>query len=168
MVGLLVDSINRHLRTAKQAWIVERPDLNNNGGKSLRQGRDVSAAFSAKLARDRPFEISSRELLRRTLSVLESGFRHRDEDVRRSASDVLAFAAMALGFHHRVSLGDVAQRFTIATAFEFHGVLPLGPVNVISRSGPGSQEASASSCQDTTGQIIMTSSVACPSRGYLP
>ena len=32
MKGLLIDSVDRHLRAAKKAWIVQRADLQNHGG----------------------------------------------------------------------------------------------------------------------------------------
>jgi len=127
MEALFVDGIDRHLRAAKHSRIVERADLDHDGWESLRQGRDVGAAFRAELARDRPFEIGASELLGRSLGVGESCFWHRHEHIRRSASDVLAFPAMALGFHHGVTFSDVAQRMTITTAFQFHKILQFYP-----------------------------------------
>jgi len=40
--------------------------------------------------------------------------------------NILAFTAVALGLERRFALGHLAHLPTIASAFQFHGVLPLG------------------------------------------
>ena len=71
------------------------------------------------------FEIAARELLRRSLGVAEAVDRHQHEHVGRAAGDILAFAAVALRLHHRLALGDIAHLAAIASAFQFHGILPV-------------------------------------------
>src|SRR5262249_21614603 len=88
-------------------------------------GHHVGAAFRTKLARHRLFEIAAGKLLRHTLGVFETVERHRHEHVGRAARDILAFAAVALSLHHRLALGFIAHRPAIASAYEFHVVLPV-------------------------------------------
>jgi hypothetical protein len=120
MEALFIDSINRHVRAAEKAHIVERADLYNYGRKSLRPRGRVSAAFSAELSSDRLWEVTARERLGRSLGVGESGYRHCHEYIRRTARDVLTFPAMALTFHRGLALGNVAQCAAITTTFQLH------------------------------------------------
>src|SRR3984893_5594616 len=133
---LLVHRINREVRAAEQARIVESANLDDDGRESWRTRYDMGAAFGAELASDRPFEITAHELFGRSLGIGESCYRHRNENVGRSTRDVLAFPAMALGFHHGFAFSDIAQRTAIATAFELHGILLLEPTNPESVSHP--------------------------------
>src|SRR3954463_12236157 len=85
----------------------------------------MGAAFGAEFARDGAFEVLARELLGLPGDVAEAGRRHRDEGVGRTARDVLALAAMTLGLHHRIALGDIAHFAAIASAFQTHDDLPI-------------------------------------------
>ena len=89
----------------------------------------MGAAFGAELASNRLFEIAAAELFGRSLGVGEPCYRHRNENVRRSTRDVLAFPAMALGLHRGFAFSDIAQRTAIATALELHKILLLEPIN---------------------------------------
>jgi len=120
MEALFIDSINRHIRATEQACVVERANFNNYGRKSLRSRCGMGAAFRAELSGYRPRKVTASELLGRPLGISESGYRHSHEYIRRSARDVLTFAAMALSFHHWLTLSDVAQRAAITTTFQLH------------------------------------------------
>jgi len=82
-------------------------------------------AFGTELARYSAFKIAARKLLGRSFGIAEAAGRHQKKHVWRAASDILAFAAVALRFHHRLSLGQVAHLTAIATAFQLHGILPM-------------------------------------------
>src|ERR1700688_3142449 len=84
----------------------------------------MGAAFGAEFPRHRVLEIAAGKLLRRSLGVAEAVARHQQKHVGGAAGDILAFAAVALRLHHRLALGYIAHLSAIATAFEFHGVLP--------------------------------------------
>ena len=127
MEALLVHGIDREIWTAEQAWIIECANLDDEGRESRRTGYDMGAAVGAEFASDRPFEIAAAKLFGRSLSVGESCYRHRNENVGRSTRDVLAFPAMALRFHHGFAFSGITQRTAIATAFEFHKILRLSP-----------------------------------------
>ena len=106
--------------------IVERSDLDDRrpappGGRV----DQVGAAFGAEFPRNRLFEVAARKLFGRALGIFEAVQRHQHEQVRRAAGHVLAFAAMALRLHHGLALGDIAHLAAIASAFEFHDVLPV-------------------------------------------
>jgi hypothetical protein len=125
--ALLVHGIDRQIWTAEQAWIVEGANLDDDGRESGWTRYDMSAAFGSELASDRPFEIAASELFWCSLCIGKSCYRHRNENVGRSTRDVLAFPAMALGFHRGFAFGDIAQLTAIATAFELHKILLLVP-----------------------------------------
>jgi hypothetical protein len=127
MEALFVHGIDREIWTAEQAWIVECAYLDDDGRESWRTRYDMGAAFGAELASYRPLEIAADELFGRSLSIGESCYRHRNENVGRTTRDVLAFPAMALGFHHGFAFSDIAQRAAIATTFELHKILVLEP-----------------------------------------
>jgi hypothetical protein len=75
----------------------------NPGGRVTIWG----AAFGAELASDRLFKIAATELFGRSLSIGESCYRHRNENVGRSTRDVLAFPAMTLGFQDGFAISDI-------------------------------------------------------------
>lgn len=66
VVGLLVDGVDRHLGCPKQAGIVERVDLDDDGRQARRARHDVRAAFGAEFPRHRAFQVGAGELLRRS------------------------------------------------------------------------------------------------------
>src|SRR6187402_3341327 len=80
----------------------------------------MRAAFCAEFPRHGAFEIAAGKLLWRALGVTEAVERHEKKHVRRTAADILAFAAVALRLHHRLPVGRVAQVSAIASAFELH------------------------------------------------
>ena len=122
--GLLVDSKDRHLRTAEDAWVVERTDLQDHRAQAWPARRQMGAALGAELARHRVFKIAARELLGHALYVAEARRRHEHEHIRRAATDVLALATMTLRPQHRFALGRVAHLTAVASTFQFHIVLP--------------------------------------------
>src|ERR1019366_5671727 len=124
MEALFIDGKDGHLGVAEQLRVVEGANLNDDRWKSRRTCYHMGAAVRAKLARDGPFDVAAGELLAGALGVTETHYGHRNKHIGRAARDVLAFAAMALGFHHRLTLRHVAQSATIATAFQFHKTLP--------------------------------------------
>src|SRR5262249_47842364 len=86
--------------------------------------RQMRTAFGAELPRHGALEVAAGELLGRPLAVAETVSRHQHEHVGRAAGDILAFTAMALRLESGLALGHVAHRAAIASAFEFHGLLP--------------------------------------------
>jgi hypothetical protein len=84
----------------------------------------MRAAFGAEFPRHGAFKIAARKLLGRALGVTEAIGRHEKKHVWRTAGDILAFAAMALRFHHWLAFGHVAYIAAIATAYQFHGISP--------------------------------------------
>src|SRR5258707_6355250 len=50
--SLFVDGVDRHLRAAEQAGIVERADLQDHGRQNRRPRPPIRAAFGAKVTRD--------------------------------------------------------------------------------------------------------------------
>ena len=50
---------------------------------------------------------------------------HGDNVFRLTTGDVLALAAMALCFHHRIALGFVVYVSAITSAGQFHNLSPL-------------------------------------------
>jgi hypothetical protein len=105
--ALLVHGIDRQI-WPEQTWIVERANLDDDGRESWGTRYDMGAALGAELASDRPLEIAADKLFGGSLGIRESCYRHRNENVGRSARYVLAFAAMALGFHHGFAFSDTA------------------------------------------------------------
>ena len=63
MKGLPVDGVDRHLRAAKETWIVERAGLQNYGGKTRSPSGQMRAAIGAEFPRHGAFKIAARELL---------------------------------------------------------------------------------------------------------
>src|ERR1700688_833160 len=62
MERLLVDGVDRHLRAAKKARIVERADFQDHR-RQTRPARDqMRAAFAAKFPRHGAFKVAAREL----------------------------------------------------------------------------------------------------------
>src|SRR5579862_8207194 len=127
MERLLVDGVDRHLRAAKKARIVQRTDFQDHGGQTGPAREEVRAAFAAKFPRHGALEIAAGKLLGRPRRVTEAVGRHEHEHVRRAAADILAFAAVALRFEHRLALGHIAYLAAIAPAFQLHGLLPMSP-----------------------------------------
>src|SRR3984957_13592412 len=125
MESLLVDGVDRHLRSAKKAWIVERADFQDDGGEARAARDQMRTAFGAKFPRHRAIKIAARKLLGRRRSVTKAIGRHEHEHVWRAAADILAFAAVALRLEHRLALGHIAHLAAIAPAFQLHGVLPV-------------------------------------------
>src|SRR5580692_4305672 len=125
MESLLVDGVDRHLRPAKKAWIVERADFQDHGVETRAAREQMRAAFGAKFPRHGAFEIAARKLPGRPRGVTEAIGRHEHEHVRRAATDILAFAAVALRLEHRLALGHIAHLAAIAPAFQLHGILPV-------------------------------------------
>src|SRR5690348_3160789 len=121
MEGLFVDRVDGETRR-EDGRIVQRPHLDDDGGKTGRSRDDMRAAFRAELARDGTLEVAPRELRWLARGVFEAIRRHRNEHVWRTAGDVLAFATMALRLHHRIAFRRIAQRTTIASTFELHRV----------------------------------------------
>jgi hypothetical protein len=68
----------------------------------------MGAAIWAKLAREGPLQVGSGEMLAVALSLEESRYRHRNNHIGRASRDVLALAAMALGFHYRLTFRHVS------------------------------------------------------------
>ena len=120
MEGLLVERVDRHLRSAVQARIVQRSDLQDHHRQVRPAGREMGAAILAEFARHRPIEIAAGEALGRAAHVAEALGRHQHEHVRRAAADVLAFAAVTLRFEARFAVGHVTHFPTIASALECH------------------------------------------------
>src|SRR5262245_1785559 len=105
MERLLVDRVDRHLRRAEHARIIERPDFQDHGRQSWPPRNEMRAAFGAEFARDRLVEVAALELLRRALGVAKAIARHEQEHIWRAAADVLALAAVALRLQGRLALG---------------------------------------------------------------
>src|SRR5882724_807021 len=122
--SLFVDGVDRHLRAAEQAGIVERADLQDHGRHNRRPRHQMRAAFGAKVPRHGAFKIAAPKLFGRPRGIAEAVGRHQDKHVGRAAGDILALAAMALRLHHRLALGHIAHLAAIASAFQFHDVLP--------------------------------------------
>src|SRR5262245_58731275 len=123
MEALLVDGEDRHLRTAEDGRVVERPDLDqHHTGHLGGPGQQVRAAFTAELPRHRVGEIATPKGLRGALRVLEAGLRHAHDDVRVSARDVLTFAAVALRLEDGVAVGLVTDGATVASTLKSHRV----------------------------------------------
>ena len=132
MESLLVDGVDRHLRTAEESGIVERADLYDRRGQARPPRQQVRAAVGTEFPRYGAFEIAAGKLLGRSLGVAEAVDWHQHEHVGRAAGDVLAFAAVALRLHHRLALGHIAHLAAVASAFQFHDILPvllLSPLN---------------------------------------
>src|SRR5579872_3390279 len=72
MEGLLVTGVDRQRRRAIQLWIIERPDLDDDGRKTLWTRRHVGAAVGAELPRHRARQIAALELLGLVLGVVEA------------------------------------------------------------------------------------------------
>src|SRR4029077_16506473 len=125
MESLLVDGVDRHLRPAKKAWIVERADFQDDGGETRATREQMRAAFGAKFPCHRAFKIAAAKLLGRPGGVMEAIGRHEHEHVWRAAADKLAFTAVALRFECGLALGHIAHLAAIAPAFQLHGVLPV-------------------------------------------
>src|ERR1700686_3031264 len=104
MESLLVDGVDRHLRPAKKAWIVERADFQDHGGQTGPARDQMGAAFGAKFPRHRAFKIAAHKLLGRPRGVTEAIGRHEHEHVWRAAADILAFAEVALRLERRLAL----------------------------------------------------------------
>jgi len=121
MEGLFVYGVDRHLRCAKQTWIIKRADLQDYQWQIRSSRCQMGTAFITKLARYRAFEIGARKFARFAACVTKALWRHEHEHVRRATADVLALAAMALCLKARFTLRHVASFTTVATAFEFHG-----------------------------------------------
>ena len=62
MESLLVDGVDRHLRAAEQAGIVERADFQDHGRQAGPPCDQMGAAFGAEFPRHRAFKIAAREL----------------------------------------------------------------------------------------------------------
>src|SRR5262245_56548520 len=92
-------------------------------------------AFRAEFTGHGALEVAAAELLWLACGVFESTDRHRHEHVRSAARDVLAFAAVALRSHHRLAFRLIAHLAAIASAFEFHDVLPV-LLSLFRRRGP--------------------------------
>src|SRR6266478_4791989 len=122
--SLFVDGVDRHLRAAEQAGIVERADLQDHGRHNRRPRHQMRAAFGAKVPGHGAFKIAARKLFGRPRGIAEAIGRHQDKHVGRAAGDILALAAMALRLHHRLAFGHIAHLTAIASAFQFHDVLP--------------------------------------------
>ncbi len=84
----------------------------------------MRAAFGAKVPGHGAFKIAAGKLFGRPRGIAEATGRHQDKHVGRAAGDILALAAMALRLHHRLALGHIAHLAAIASAFQFHDVLP--------------------------------------------
>ena len=78
--GLLVDGIDRDLRAAEHAGIVEGADLDHDD-RYPRPVDEVRPAFGAKFACHRFLQIAAGKLLGRALGVFEAVGRHRHEEV---------------------------------------------------------------------------------------
>jgi hypothetical protein len=122
---LLVDCEDCHIWAAEQARVIECADFDYYCGHSARARDKVGSAVGAELSRDRPLEIASDELFGGALDVRKARNGHRDEDVGRSAGDILTLAAVTLGLHHRLAFRNVAYRTAVASAFQFHVFLPF-------------------------------------------
>src|SRR6266702_8841319 len=79
MEGLLVDGVDRHLRRAEQARVVERSDFQDHVGQAWPARGQVRAAFGTKLPRDRVLKIAAGKLLWRTLGVAKAIGRHQQK-----------------------------------------------------------------------------------------
>ena len=79
-----------------------RYDAQADSGRARHQR---TAAVGAELATDRALEIAAAEALGRALGIGEPRDRHGHEHIDRSAGDMGALPAMALGLHHRIALG---------------------------------------------------------------
>src|SRR5215813_7252545 len=113
MEGLLVDGVDRNLRRAKEARIIERPHLQDHGRQTRPPCGEMRAAFGAKLPRHRFLKIAPRELLGRALRVAKAFWRHEHEHVWSAPGNIPAFTAVALGLERRFALGHLAHLPTI-------------------------------------------------------
>src|SRR6516164_2891478 len=114
---LLVTGVDRQLRR-EFCGIIERADLDHDHRRT-RPGRHMRTAFGTKFPRHGPFEVAAGKLLGRTLRVSEAISWYGEEHVGRATRDVLAFAAVALRLHDRLTLGRIAHRPAITSAFQF-------------------------------------------------
>jgi hypothetical protein len=62
MEGLLVDRVDRHLRGAEKARIIERPNFQNHCRKTRPPRHKMRAAFGAELACHGALEIRARKV----------------------------------------------------------------------------------------------------------
>src|SRR5690349_8858018 len=118
--GLPVDRVDRHLRSAEQARIIERSYFQNYRIEAWPPRGNVSAACVTEFARNRSFQIAARKGFRHAPDVAEPLRRHQHEHVGCAAADVLTFAAVALRAQARLAFGDVSNFSAIASAFEHH------------------------------------------------
>lgn len=118
--GLSIDGVNRHLRSAEQARIVERSDFEDDRIEARPSRGNVGAARLTEFARHRLFQIAAGEGFWRAADVAEPFGRQQHEHVRCAATDILTFPAVALRFQARFALRDVSDLSAIAAAFERH------------------------------------------------
>ena len=94
--GLPVDRVDRHLRRAEKARIIEGADFQHNRFQARPPGDNVSATCLAEFARHSAVQIATLELSWRPFGVPESLGRHQHEHVGSATADVLTLSAMTL------------------------------------------------------------------------
>src|SRR5271156_5324945 len=72
MKSLLIDRVDRHLRAAEQAWIVERAHFQDRGRQARPPREETRAAFGAEFPRHGAFEIAAGKLLGRPLGITKA------------------------------------------------------------------------------------------------
>lgn len=119
--ALLVTRKNRDLWRAKNTWIIQRANLEDNRIWHVgRSGQQMSATICAELPRHRIVQIISTETLGCTLSKGHAGGRHGHKYIGGTAGDVLTFTAVTLGFHQRLARSFVTHLAAIAASGDIH------------------------------------------------
>ena len=124
MERLPVAGEQRQLRRPELCWVVHRADLDHDRWIASETGNKMRAAGGTELARHRAFDVGAGKSPWLARNVCEAVGRHHHQEIRTTASDVLAFAAVALRAHSRLALGAVAHLAAITSSLDLHRALP--------------------------------------------